>query len=229
MFVRFRERKSDGRAPSGTDDAKLACVGGCADRRGQRLGGGMRAGKGCPMKPRCRWLIAGKLVPYRLLVALIENRRVNGKVKQEQIADLGSIDGYMLPGFYPDGPPVDEQWHRASVEARRQFWRVLLDDVLPRLANRISAEDRDKIVTSIWKRIPMPTGDDGRASDLYDWKHIASSWQELNRQTNESIKTYVQMRDKINREIAGLRRDADRETANLAKAQAAVLKRSARR
>jgi hypothetical protein len=226
MFVRFRERKSDGRGPSNVD-AKLACVGRCADRHGQRVGG-LRMGKGCPMKPRCRWLIAGKLVPHRLLVALIENRRVDGKVKQEQIADLGSIDGYLLSGFYPDGAPADEQWHRASVQARLRFWRVVLDDVLPRLANRVSEEVREGIVASILQRIPIPTGDDCRASNLYEWKHIASGWQDMNNQTIGSIKTHLKMRDKIDHEIAGLQHDADRESANIAKAQAAVLKHSSR-
>jgi hypothetical protein len=185
-------------------------------------------GKGCPMKPRCRWLIAGKLVPYRLLVALIENRRVDGKVKQEQVADLGSIDGYLLPGFYPDGAPADEQWHRASVQARHEFWRVVLDGVLPRLANRVSEEAREGIVATILQRIPIPTGDDCRASNLYEWKHIASRWQDMNRSTNESIKLHVKMRDKIDRELAGLRQTSDRETENIVTAQTEVLKHLSR-
>jgi hypothetical protein len=35
-----------------------------------------------------------------LLVSLSEIRRVDGKVRQDHIADLGAIDGIMLPSFY---------------------------------------------------------------------------------------------------------------------------------
>jgi hypothetical protein len=228
MFVRFKKRKSDGRRPSGTDDAKLACVGGCADRRGQRLGGGMRAGKGCPMKPRCRWLIAGKLVPYRLLVALIVNRRVDGKVRQEHIADLGSIDEYMLPGFYPDGAPSDEQWHRGSVQARRQFWLGAFEK-LERLGNRVSAEHREAFIEEMMRRIPIPTSEERRTADLFEWKHLALSMQTMNHQTKKMIKSSEQARARIDQNLAGLRQEDDRETATMARAQTEVLKRLSRR
>ena len=56
------------------------------------------------MKPRCRWRIGVDhglaLVPYRLHVQLAENRRVDGKVRQEHVADLGAIDGAMLADFW---------------------------------------------------------------------------------------------------------------------------------
>ena len=103
MFVRFRERKNDTREPKRTP-AEIACAQRCANRRGQRLGPGFRAGKGCPMRPRCRWRIGLDqdviLVPYRLLVSLIANKRVEGKVRQEHVADLGAIDGHLLPMFF---------------------------------------------------------------------------------------------------------------------------------
>jgi hypothetical protein len=222
MFVRFRERKSDGRGPSNVD-AKLACVGRCADRQGQRLGG-LRMGKGCPVKPRCRWLIGGKLVPHRLLVALIENRRVDGKVRQEQIADLGSIDGYLLSGFYPDGAPADEQWHRASVQARRQFWLGALER-LDRLANRVSAEAREGIIEAIMGRIPILTEDDRRAADLFEWKHLASSLHRMSHETKKMIESSERARATIDQNLAGLRQEDDRQTANMVRAQTEVLKR----
>jgi hypothetical protein len=40
------------------------------------------------------------LVPYRLLVSLVMSERVNGAVGQRHIADLGAIDGYLLPEFF---------------------------------------------------------------------------------------------------------------------------------
>jgi hypothetical protein len=63
---------------------------------------GFRFLTGCPLRPRCRWRIGGGRVPYRLLVAVIENRRVNGKVRQEHVADLGAIEGHWLPSFFAE-------------------------------------------------------------------------------------------------------------------------------
>jgi hypothetical protein len=176
------------------------------------------------MKPRCRWLIAGKLVPYRLLVALIENRRVDGKVRQEQIADLGSIDGYLLSGFYPDGAPADEQWHRASVQARRQFWIDALER-LERLANRVSAEAREGIIEAIMRRIPILTEDDRRTADLFEWKHLASSLHRMNDGTRKMIESSERAREKIDQNLAELRQENDREAAGIVQAQTEVRKR----
>jgi hypothetical protein len=62
------------------------------------------------MRPRCRWRIGVEhgveLQPYRLLVSLIENRRVDGKVRQEHVASLGAIDGHLLPSFYAGIDPT---------------------------------------------------------------------------------------------------------------------------
>jgi hypothetical protein len=81
MFVRFQERNNDGRRPKMVS----ACLTWVAGKR------------------RSRWRIGvdqgAELQPYRLLVSVIENRRVEGKVRQEHIADLGatiSFTGFML-------------------------------------------------------------------------------------------------------------------------------------
>jgi hypothetical protein len=136
------------------------------------------------MKPRCRWLIDGKLTPYRLLVALIENRRIGGKVRQEHVADLGSIDGYLLPGFYPAGAPAVDKWRHASVIARDEFWKYVRV-VLARLANRVSAEAADSIVAAIAQRIPIPTADDIWAADLIELKSAARSFQYFHNHSKE--------------------------------------------
>jgi hypothetical protein len=66
----------------------------------------------CPMKPRCprriglSELLAEPIAPYRLQVALIENRRVAGRVRQEHVADLGSVAGYLLPEFWTSLDPA---------------------------------------------------------------------------------------------------------------------------
>jgi hypothetical protein len=128
------------------------------------MGGGFRMGMGCPMHPRCRWRIGAgevKLQPYRLLVGIVENRRVEGKVRQEIVADLGAIDGYLLPGFYAGLDPIIAEnemgslhWRCASLYARAAFWQAL-HEKLSRLANRIDAQTAAALMAAIHSRIPM--------------------------------------------------------------------------
>ena len=226
MFVRFRERRSDGREPIITNPGaieyvELACAGRCAERRGQRVGPGFRAGKGCPMKPRCRWRI-NDLVPYRLLVSVIENRRIDGKVCQEHIADLGSIEGHLLPGFYPDGPPADDRWHYASLLTRREYWQKF-DELMPRLANRVSAEAAAMINAAIEARIPRPTANDQRTLDLIEMKSAARSFEHFYRWAKDDIERHEQYRARIDQELAEARKRADELGTEMVKAQIEVL------
>ena len=70
--------------------------------------------------PRCRWRIGDdeQLAPYRLKVLLVENRRVNGKVKQETIAQLGSIDATWLPEFWGG---IDQ---KAAAKLKTKNWEM---------------------------------------------------------------------------------------------------------
>jgi hypothetical protein len=77
----------------------------------------------------------------RLNVSIVEARRVNGSVKQEHIACLGSVET----------PP--------SVRTRIGFWQQL-DERLVQLSNRLSAADAAKVRNSIHERIPQPTDDE---------------------------------------------------------------------
>jgi hypothetical protein len=180
------------------------------------------------MKPRCRWLIDGKLAPYRVLVSLIENRRVDGRVCQEQIADLGSIEGHLLLGFFPEGEASSfgnfDQWHYASVQARDQFWCGVRER-LARLANRISTEAASEIIASLAARIPIPTEDDFRALDLYDWKNAARSFQYFHDSSEARIESNARTRALMDEEDVLSRQDADENATNMVKAQTEVLKR----
>lgn len=158
MFVRFRERKSGGIQPFGVD-AEILCDGGCDRRQDDHR-------YRCWRKPRCRWHVGVshglELEPYRLLVNVIENRRVNGKVRQECIADLGAIDGHFLPGFFAGVAPAiaekmtgERSWQRASLERRFTFWKNL-HETLSRLSNRIDPTTACSIMEAINARIPMP-------------------------------------------------------------------------
>jgi hypothetical protein len=156
MFVRYRKITADGTQPHGVQ-AKINCHGRC--KRGRRLQ--------CPIKPRCRWRIgleivddamALALVPYRLQVSLIENHRRDGRVRQEHIADLGTIPGHLLPEFWAGIDPAlaaklkRDDWDLHSTKARLAFWEAAKPR-LDRLANRL---DPKAIRMIVHHRIPWP-------------------------------------------------------------------------
>jgi hypothetical protein len=138
----------------------------------------------CHMRPRCRWAVGGRQEidrgPYKLLVSLVENHRVDGKVRQEHVADLGSVDGHLMPAFFDGVDPalvaeitrdgagpnlpiargelvfVCQSWQRASLAQQISFWQNL-HATLSRLGDRIDAEAANNIMAAIHARIPMPT------------------------------------------------------------------------
>ena len=186
MFVRFRERMNDSRKPRGVG-AALACPHPerCAKRDGSRAGPGHRYGRGCPRHPHCRWRIGWKqglgLIPYRLLVSLVANKRIDGKVRQEHVADLGAIDGHCLPGFYSGVDASiakairNEDW---SIAMRLNFWGRL-DQRLAQLSNQIEAGEADKICAAIQVRIPKPTDAEIERMEIGGWERLLSGWQGL--------------------------------------------------
>jgi hypothetical protein len=219
MFVRFRERKSGGREPRVY--AERACVGRCADRNGQRYGPGFRVGTGCPMKPRCGWLIDGKS-PYRLLVSLSETRRVGGKVRQEHIADLGAIDGHLLPSFWGDAiKDPAEWWHADSSLARRAFWDEL-NERLSRLSNRISVDEAVKIRASVDARIPRPSAKEieqveawiaGQEPEL--WEELGGDYKRLIDSDRNEIVTWERHIEEVRQRIMALETDQKVIDANI--------------
>jgi hypothetical protein len=90
---------------------------------------------------------------HRLVVSLIESRRVNGGVVSEHVAALGSV---ALPE--PVGP-----------RERVRFWRELKNrwlDLVERMGNRVTAEDRRRAVAAIHARIPKPSLADHQAARI---------------------------------------------------------------
>jgi hypothetical protein len=79
----------------------------------------------------------------KLQVSLCENRWIEGRPRQEHIAQLGSIEM----------PP--------SVEGRIAFWSRL-HERLARLGNRVDANAQGKILGDVHARIPMVTLDEQR-------------------------------------------------------------------
>jgi hypothetical protein len=114
---------------------------------------------------RSRWRVGIdeglELVPYRLHITLAENRRVSGKVKQQHVADLGSIDGVFLPAFW-EGLTLhlldkvrSKDWERQSLRARVDFWERA-QARLDRLANRLRAPELKRFRMTINAHVPWP-------------------------------------------------------------------------
>jgi uncharacterized protein (DUF885 family) len=97
---------------------------------------------------------------HRLQVSLIETRRVDGKVRHEHIASLGSI---ILP---------------PSVADRITFWGRL-HERLAKLSNRIAAADHGKVLGAVHARVPMVTADEQVALQLENAKADADFWNRL--------------------------------------------------
>ncbi len=79
-----------------------------------------------------------------LQCSLVETRRIDGNIRHEHVASLGSV---------PASP---------SFADRIAFWRRVYQQ-LAQLANRIDAETQGKIISAVHSRIPMVTPDEQRA------------------------------------------------------------------
>ena len=171
MFVRFRKLPCDGFRPNGASSARILC------RQPWHGPNGPVACRGhCHLKPRCRWRIGRKeaLAPYRLKVVLVENRRVNGKVKQETIAVLGSIEATWLPEFWEG---IDrkaaanlkaEDWELRSLRERTYFWEGA-NRRLKRLANRLGPNIKP-IRMAAHARVPWPMEPEREKMELLEAK-----------------------------------------------------------
>ena len=152
MFVRFRKLPCGGFRPKAAS-RKAAIIACRSPRNGY-------ACRHCWAKPRCRWLIGHdeKLSPYRLKVMLVENKRVDGKVKQETIAVLGSIDATWLHEFWEGIDNADklrcDDWELQSLRARTAFWKTA-NPRLKKLANRLGP-DLKRFRIAAHKRVPFP-------------------------------------------------------------------------
>jgi hypothetical protein len=79
-----------------------------------------------------------------LQCSLVETRRIDGAIRYEQVASLGSV---------PASP---------SVADRIAFWRRVYE-TLAELARRIDADTQGKIISAVHSRIPIVTPNEQRA------------------------------------------------------------------
>src|SRR5262245_51607777 len=93
----------------------------------------------------------------RLQVSLVETRRIDGSVRNEHLAGLGSLEM----------PP--------SIADRIAFWNRL-HQRLANLSNRLTVEDSTKVLGAVHSKVPMPTADDQRALQLENAESDARFW-----------------------------------------------------
>jgi len=119
----------------------------------------------------------------RLQASLVETRRLDGKVRHEHVASLGST--VIAP----------------SVSDRIAFWQNL-HERLARLANRIDAGTQAKILGAVHDRIPMVTMEEIRALQLENAEADERFWSGLQDLHESTAADHAALRDKADRAIA---------------------------
>jgi hypothetical protein len=82
--------------------------------------------------------IRARLQHRRIQLSLVDTRRVDGKVRQQHIAALGSV------------PP------KMRVNDRAAFWDQV-EQRLAKLGNRLGKDGHDKIINELAAKVPMVT------------------------------------------------------------------------
>jgi hypothetical protein len=139
----------------------------------------------------------------RLLLSLIENRRVAGKVRQEHVADLGAID---VP---------------ASADARAKFWPKL-HERLSRLGNRIGPDRRGPILGAINARIPMVPIEDMPAVNRERAERNRKWWKGRLELCEEQVELHQDLKATVERNVETWSNEAARARAGIERAEAAI-------
>src|SRR5258708_36706053 len=106
--------------------------------------------------------------PNRLQVSIVETRRLDGRVRHEHIASLGSIE-----------TPL-------SVAGRIAF-RQRVNERLGKVANRVVAAAQGKIRGDIHARIPMVTLDEQRSLQLANAEANERFWSVMHDMNQEKV------------------------------------------
>jgi hypothetical protein len=116
---------------------------------------------------------------------LVENTRVNGKVKQELVATLGSIDATLLDSFWAD-VGEDElvrlrvpDWRHRSLRARTDFWQGVLERMGKVGNNRLSQDQRKAIRREIHKVVPWVMEAEKKELEDLDAREELAAWKRL--------------------------------------------------
>jgi hypothetical protein len=155
----------------------------------------------------------------RLKVYIVENHRRNGRVAQEIVAYLGSIEAELLV------PPGERECE--SISARIAFWETA-NPKLKNLANRLGDETR-RLRMAVHARIPWPKEPERERLEMLKAKAKAELWHGLYSQTAKMIEANENLMARVSEQNKELRRDALREidSANRWSAKAEALRKRA--
>jgi hypothetical protein len=193
MFVRFRKVPNDGFEPPAARDATFTW-----ERRHPRS--------------RRRWVIGReeeeKLVPFSIKVMLVENHRVDGKVKQDIVAALGGIDATWLESFWermPDPALRCEKWEQGSLQRRTIFWEGVLGRMSQIGDNRLSKDERVAIRRAIHKVVPWVMEPERKRLELLQARGDFETLKTLHTLTEQRIALDEEMAREIAERLSGRR------------------------
>ena len=153
---------------------------------------------------------------WRLKVYLVHSARHDGKVVQETVAYLGSIDTRHL------GTAPDDQRERASIRARIRFWEAV-NPKLTALVNRIGGDDEVKrLRLAIHTRIPWPMQGERDHLGVLNAEAEAELWHRLYDDTQKMIEANDELIATATKKKAELQRDALQEIQQANKWKAAA-------
>jgi hypothetical protein len=139
----------------------------------------------------------------RLLISLAETRRLDGKVRQEHVADLGAVE--LAP----------------SIEARVVFWKQLYER-WHRISNRIGTEKLGTILGAINARVPMVAVEEYPAARRAKAERGVESWGRHVESCQEQLALYQELKEKIEADMERWSAEAVRAQSNLDAAKAAL-------
>jgi hypothetical protein len=203
MFVRVRRVGIGGFRPGAAADGAAARL--CK----YSMAGMGRCRRRCRVKPRCRWVIGSErqLEPYSLKLTLVENTRIDGKVRQAIIVRLGSIDATWLDSFW-SAVGVDElarirrpNWRLHSLQQRIAFW----EGVLARMGrvgnNRLTAGQRKAARREIHKVVPWVMEHERKELKVLEAKREFEEGQFIHAQLEKRIALNEKQRAAIEQEL----------------------------
>jgi len=142
---------------------------------------------------------------HRLQVSIVETRRVDGKVRHEHVASLGSI-----------ADPTDAR-------DRLAFW-LKLHERLASLSNRVDAAMQAIIFGKVHERIPMVLPDEQRALQLENAKADDRFWSTFQDLGEDQAVAMKAMAAKAARDAATAQENATAAAARAAEAKARIAK-----
>jgi hypothetical protein len=144
--------------------------------------------------------IRGRETKSTLQASLLTGRRVDGRVRHEQVATFGSCK---LP---------------LTIEGRDTFWQRL-HQTLARLVNRIDAATSAKIMSDVHKRVPMVTGDERTADAIASAEREEVIWNSMREMLAERAAGMAEMAEASKKSSEAGRKAADAAAARVSAAK----------